>query len=62
MCCVCDCERTRVCVQVSTNLESPPIMRNLRCDWAPMSNKFYLVLNISKKRKNGLEPEMGLGV
>jgi hypothetical protein len=50
-----------VCVQVSTNLESPPIMRNLRCDWASMSNRFYLVLNISKK-KNGLEPEMGSGV
>jgi hypothetical protein len=35
--CVC------VCVHVSTSLESPPIMRNLRCDWAPMSNRFYLI-------------------
>jgi hypothetical protein len=34
---------TSVCVRVSTNLESPPIMGNLRCDWAPMSNRFYLV-------------------
>jgi hypothetical protein len=43
MCCVCVCEGTRVCVQVNTNLESPQIMGNLRCDWALMSNRFYLV-------------------
>jgi hypothetical protein len=40
---VCVCGNTCVCVHVSTNLESPPIMRNLRCDWAPMSNRFYLI-------------------
>ena len=43
MMCVCVCVGTRVCVQVSTISESPPIMENLRCDWAPMSNRFYLV-------------------
>jgi hypothetical protein len=31
------------CMRVSTNLESPLTMGNLRCDWAPMSNRFYLV-------------------
>jgi hypothetical protein len=43
--CVCVCVREHVCVCVhgSTNLESPPTMGNLRCDWAPMSNRFYLV-------------------
>jgi hypothetical protein len=47
--CVCVCvyvcvfAGTRVCVHVSTNLESPPIMGNLGCDWAPISNRFYLV-------------------
>ena len=34
---------TRAGVQLSTNLESPPIMENLRCDWAPISNRFYLI-------------------
>jgi hypothetical protein len=41
--CVCVCVGTHVCVHVSTSLESPPIMGNLRCDWASMSNRFYLV-------------------
>ena len=41
--CVCVCAGTRVCVRVGTNLESPPIMGNLRYDWAPISNRFYLV-------------------
>jgi hypothetical protein len=36
-------------VHVSTSLESPPIMGNLRCDWAPMSNRFYLILDIYNK-------------
>jgi hypothetical protein len=40
---VCVCVGTRVCVHMSTSLESLPIMRNLRCDLAPMSNRFYLV-------------------
>ena len=31
---------TCMCVRVSTNLESPPTMGNLRCDWAPMSNRY----------------------
>jgi hypothetical protein len=51
MMCVCVCgggggggRGTRVCVRVSTSLESPPTMGNLRCDWASMSNRFYLVL------------------
>ena len=37
--CVCAC----VCVCVSINLERPPTMGNLRCDWTPMSNRFDLV-------------------
>ena len=41
--CVCVCGNTYVCEHVSTSLESPPIMGNLRCDWAPMSNRFYLI-------------------
>jgi hypothetical protein len=40
---VCVCGNTCVCVHVSTILESLPIMGNLRCDWAPISNRFYLV-------------------
>ena len=36
-------EHVCVCVRLNTNLESPPNMGNLRCDWAPMSNRFYLV-------------------
>jgi hypothetical protein len=40
---VCVCGNMCMCVRVSTSLESPPIMGNLRCDWAPMSNRFYLV-------------------
>jgi hypothetical protein len=43
MSCVCVCGNMCKCVLVSTNLESPPIMGNLGCDWAPMSNRFYLV-------------------
>ena len=43
MSCVCVCGNTCVCACVSTSLESPPIMSNLRCDWAPISNRFYLV-------------------
>ena len=38
-----------VCVQVSTNLESPPIMGNLRCDWTPMLIDFILFRHIKKK-------------
>jgi hypothetical protein len=34
---------TCVCVHVSTFLESLPTMGNLRFDWVPMSNRFYLV-------------------
>ena len=41
--CVCVGTRVCVCVHVSTSLESPPIMENLRCYWAPMSNRFYLI-------------------
>ena len=43
MSCVCVYGNMCTCVRVSTSLESPPIMGNLRCDWAPMSNRFYLV-------------------
>ena len=43
MCVVCVCVGTRVCVHVSTILESPPTMGNLRYDWAPTSNRFYLI-------------------
>jgi hypothetical protein len=39
----CVCVGTCVRVSVCTNLESPPTMGNLRCDWAPMSNRFYLI-------------------
>ena len=39
----CVCGNMCTCVRVSTNLEWPPTMGNLRCDWAPMSNRFYLV-------------------
>ena len=41
--CVCVWELVYVCVRMCTNLESPPTMGNLRCDWAPMSNRFYLI-------------------
>jgi hypothetical protein len=40
------CVGTRVCVHVSTNLESSPIMGNLRYDWAPMSNRSLSYLDI----------------
>jgi hypothetical protein len=46
---VCVCAGTRVCVHVSTSLESPPIMGNSRCDWAPISNRFYLVYTFKTK-------------
>ena len=48
-----------VCVHVSTSLESPPIMGNLRCDWEPMSNRFYLIYTFKAKWS---EPKMGSGV
>ena len=44
------------CVRVSTNLESPPIMGNLRCDWAPMSIDF---ISFRHLKLNGLKPEIG---
>jgi hypothetical protein len=43
MSCVCVCGNLCTCVRVCTNLESPPTMGNLRCGWAPISNRFYLV-------------------
>ena len=48
-----------MCVHVSTSLESPPIMGNLRCDWAPLSNRFYLVYTF---KENGLKLDIGSGV
>jgi hypothetical protein len=39
---VCAWEHVYVCA-CEHDLESPPIMGNLRCDWAPMSNRFYLI-------------------
>ena len=49
---------TRVCVQVSTNLESPPIIGNCDVIGHLCLMDFILLRHI----KNGLEPEMGLRV
>jgi hypothetical protein len=38
---LCVCGNLYTCVRVSTNLESPQSWEILRCDWAPMSNRFY---------------------
>ena len=46
--CVCVC----VCVHVSTSLESPPIMENLRCDYLCLID-FILFRHL---KQNGLEP------
>ena len=48
----------RVYVQVSTNLESPPIMGN----WEVIGHLCLMDFILLRHIKNGLEPELGLGV
>ena len=52
---VCVC----VCVQVSTNLESPPIIGNWGVIGHLCLKNFILLKHI---KKNGLKPEMGSGI